>query len=64
MMVLIKTERIANNTLEREEITVAVRRLKMGWTGGPSGMRAENLKVWIREATRVNNTDIRRWKNW
>ena len=37
---------------EGEDITVEVQRLRMGQTGGPSGMTAEKLKAWLREATR------------
>ena len=34
------------------------------WTGqadGPSGMKAEHLKTWLREATREKEPDSEKW---
>ena len=52
---------IADITPEGEEIAVAVRGQGTGRTGGSLGMRAEDLEVWKREATREKDPEPRRW---
>ena len=43
------------------DIAVAVRRIQTGQAGGPSGMTAENLKAWIREAARKKYPEREHW---
>ena len=44
------------------DIDLVVWGLKGGRVGGPSGMRAKDLKGWIREAKRENDPVSRRWE--
>ena len=46
--ILVQLLMIADGTPEGKYIAVAVRRIQTGRTGGPSGMRVENLKVYLR----------------
>ena len=46
---------------EGDEIVFSVRKLWAGRTGGISGMKAEKLKTWIREATSEKEPDIEKW---
>ena len=39
----------------------SVRGMKGGKAGGPSGIHAEDLKLWIWEATRKKEPARRRW---
>ena len=50
--IIVQPARIADDTLEGEEITVLVWRLLMGQAGVPLGMREEYLKASIREVTK------------
>ena len=50
-----------DDTPEGEDIKVEVRRLQMGQAGGSLGMREEQLKFWLREATQENYSDTRCW---
>ena len=45
-----------------EEIAVSVQGLHTGKVGYPSGIRAEHLQGWIREATQEKEPDTRRWE--
>ena len=44
-----------------EGIAATVRILRSGRAGGPSGMKAEHLKAWLRVATREKYTDTKTW---
>ena len=44
----------------REETEVSVRGLHTGRAGGTSGMRAEKLQGWLREATQEKDTGTQR----
>ena len=46
---------------EGDEIVFAVWKLWAGRTEGISGMKAEKLKTWIREATSEKEPDIEKW---
>ena len=61
--ILVQLTRIADDIPERQDISVALQRLQMGREGSPSRMRAEQLKVWIRGATREKDPDTRLWGN-
>ena len=51
-----------NDELPTEvEVKLAVRALKGGRAGGPSGMRAEDLKGWSKEDKWEKETEGRRW---
>ena len=51
-----------DGVLEEVDIEQAVRSLKGGRAGGTSVMRADDLKGWLREASRENNPVRRQWK--
>ena len=40
-----------DNIPEEEDISKAVLRLQLHCAGGPSGMRAEHIKMWLHAAT-------------
>ena len=61
ILILVQLKMIADGPPGGVEIAVAVRILRMGWVGGPLGMREEYLKVWIMEATWENYQDTKRW---
>ena len=61
ILILVQLEDILYRTLEGEEIKVAVRGLRTGRVREPSGIRTENLKVWLREAKREKDPDPRWW---
>ena len=46
----------------KDEVAQAVQSLKRGRAGGPSGMRVEDLKEWLREASREMKSVIHRWR--
>ena len=48
--------------LTEEEIELVVQELKCGIAGGPSGMRAENRKGWLKEANHEKDPEGRRWE--
>ena len=64
MPILLQPVSIADGTLEVEDISVAVRRLRMGRAGVPSDMKAEHLKAWIMEATRKKPQTLNIGTNW
>ena len=41
---------------------MAVRIIQIGLEGGPLGMRAKHLKVWIKEATWEKDPGTRQWE--
>ena len=43
------------------KIAAAVRKLQPDRAGGPSGMKAEHLKAWLRAATREKDPDTETW---
>ena len=63
ILVLVQPAEISYGPPGGEDIAVEVRGLHMGQEEGPSGMRAENMKVWLREATRDKGPDLepRQW---
>ena len=58
--ILVQPVSIAEGPLEGEEITAEVRKIRTGRAGGPSGMKAEHHKTWLREATREKDPDTER----
>ena len=44
-----------------KEAELEVRRMKGGREGGTSGMRAEDLKWWRKEANQEKDLECRRW---
>ena len=59
--ILAQPTEIADGTPEGEEIAVAVWGQGTGRRGGSLGMRAEDLEVWKRDATREKDPETRRW---
>ena len=59
--VLVRLAAVADGIPEATEIEQAIKYLWRGREGGTSGMQAEDLKVWLREATREENLVVRRW---
>ena len=55
---------IADGTPKGEEIMVSVQKLRTGRAGEPSGMKAEHLNTWLREATREKDLETDKWNNW
>ena len=51
-----------DGVLEEAEILQAVRGLKGGRKGNPSGVQAEDLKEWLQRALRENIPVRRRWQ--
>ena len=60
--ILVQPVIIADGPPEVGEIVAAVRKLRSGRVGGPSGMKAERLKSWLREATREKEPDTETWE--
>ena len=60
--ILVTTETVEDGILEEAVVAQAVQGLKRGSAGGPSGMRTEDLKVWLREASRETNPVKHRWQ--
>ena len=52
---------ISDDVPTEDEIANAVRRLKRGKAPGPSKMRADHVKDWLKDARRENPTDRSRW---
>ena len=52
---------MADVTPEGEDIEVAVQRLRTGQAVVPSGMTVEQLKAWLREATREKCPGREHW---
>ena len=50
--IILQPSMIAGKTPKGEEIVVLVQILQTGRAGGPSGTRTDQLKVYLREATR------------
>ena len=55
--ILVQPVIIAEGPPEGEYIEVTVRILKFLWEVGPSGMKSEHLKAWLRGATREKDPD-------
>ena len=53
---------VNDDILEEVEIDIAVLGLKGGRAGGPSGMRAKDLKGWRQEVKRKKDIEDRRWE--
>ena len=45
-----------------EEIPEAVMRLRLHFTGSPSGIRAKHLRLWLRTAKREEHADLGNWE--
>ena len=54
--ILVMPVAVEDKILVEEEVAQAVWGLKRGRSGGPLGMRVEDLKGWLREASRETNT--------
>ena len=59
--ILVQPVSIKDGPPEVGEIAATVKRIWSGRTGGPSGMKAEYLKVWLRAATREKELDTETW---
>ena len=59
--ILVQTVSIEYGPLEVGDITAAVRKLRLGRAGGPSDMKTEHHKAWLREATREKEWDTETW---
>ena len=53
---------VNDDILEEVEIDIAVLGLKGGRAGGPSGIRAKDLKGWRQEVKRKKDIEDRRWE--
>ena len=62
ILILLQPTNIPNGPPEGEEIAVSVWGLHTGWTGGPSGMRADYLNGWLRDATEEKDPYIQ-WRD-
>ena len=51
---------IAHRPPEEEDIAAAVRKLRVGRPEVPSGMKAEQLNTWLREASREKDPDTKK----
>ena len=60
--ILVSPAEVEDRVSEEAEIVQAVRGLKGGRAGGLSGIRAEDLKGWLCEASREKNLVRRRWR--
>ena len=54
---------IADRLPEGEEIAAVLRKIRTAQAGVPSGMKAEHLKTWRREATIEKYMDTEKWYN-
>ena len=61
VLILVQPVSVNDEILSEAEIDMAVQRLKGGRAGGASGMKAGNLKGWIKEAKREKEPEGRRW---
>ena len=59
---LVQTAEVNVSIPSEAEIEVAVQGLKIGIAGGQLGIRAEDLKGWIREAKLEKEPTRRRWE--
>ena len=59
---LVQKSDIEDDIPTEAEVASAVRILNGGRSGGPSGMRTENLKGWLQETTRKKEPVRRRWE--
>ena len=59
--ILVQPVSIKEATPEVGEISAEVRKFRPGRAGGPLGMKAEHLKVWLRAATREKEPDTKTW---
>ena len=62
MPILVIPAEVEDGLPEESEIEQAVRGIKGGRAGGPSGMQTEDLKGWLRKASMYNNPVRRRWR--
>ena len=51
-----------DNIPGEEDISEAVLRMRLHFSGGPPGMRAENLRMWLRAAMWEKNSDPENWE--
>ena len=59
---LVQLSAVNNDIPVEAEIEIVVQGMKGGIEGGPSGMRADNLKGWRKNANREKDTEGRRWE--
>ena len=59
--IMVTPSEVEDGFPEESDITQVLRGLKGGRAGGPSGMQAEYVKGWLREASREKNPVRRRW---
>ena len=62
ILILVEPVDVADKVPSEEEIEWDVRHVNPNWTGGPSGMWAEHLKIWIAEAQSEKPPDPSRWR--
>ena len=60
--ILVHPEEVNDELPTEAEVNLAVQGLKAGKVGGPSGMRAEDLKGWHKEAKWEKDPVGRRWE--
>ena len=60
--ILVTPSAVDNRLPGEEEVAQAVRSLKRGRAGGPSGMKVEGLKGWLREASRETDPVTHWWR--
>ena len=53
---------VDDTILGEEEISEAVTRLRLHRAGGPSGMRAEHLRMWHHPAKQEEDPDLGNWE--
>ena len=59
--ILLQMLSIVDGTPEGGEIAASVHKLRAGRAGGPSGMKEEHPKTWLREETREKDPDTKKW---
>ena len=60
--IMVTPSEVEDGVPEESDITQVVRGLKEGRAGGPSGMQVEDVKGWLREASREKNPTRRRYR--
>ena len=62
ILLLVHLAAIKNDIPNKYNIAVEVQGIQTGKEGGLLGIQAENLKIWLREATREKNPIRIRWE--
>ena len=59
--ILVQPVSIKEGTPVVWKIAASIRKLHSGRAGGPSGMKLDHLKTWLRAATREKDPDTEMW---